>query len=217
MTMRLPGVALLLMFSTLFACAGWKAPSPTVTAPPSAPDLIYRETGTAAWYGGEFQGRKTESGEVLDMHALSAAHRTLPLGTAIRVTNLDSFKSVTVKINDRGPFMKSRILDLSYGAARELGFVAQGTVRVTIETLAAVRDQGQYTVQVAVFTEEENARLLKERLHKKFELVTIVPRETNIARFYCVRVGAYGSQERAEKVASKLMQEGLEPIVLRKD
>jgi rare lipoprotein A len=171
----------------------------------------------AAWYGKDLHGKKTASGEVFDMYGFSAAHRTLPLGTVIHVTNLDNFKSIQVRINDRGPFIKSRFLDLSYGAAKALGFVAQGTAQVRIETLDAVRGPVRYTVLAAVFNEEENARALKERLDAKFDTVSIVPFETNSARFYRVRVGAYASENRAEHVAGKLMLEGLEPIVVRKD
>ncbi len=151
------------------------------------------------------------------MHGLSAAHRTLPLGTVIRVTNLDNYRTVTVTVNDRGPLVKNWVLDLSYGAARELGFVEQGTARVKIETLKAVPIAARYTVQAAIYTEKENARILKERLSKKFEHVSIVPLETNRVRFYQVRIGSYSSEERAELVAGKLTLEGLEPVVIRKD
>ncbi len=181
------------------------------------PGVTSFETGTAAWYGKELQGKKTADGEVFDMYGLTAAHRTLPLGTIILVTNLDNSKSVKVKITDRGPFTNTRVLDLSYGAARELGFVARGTARVSIEILKTAREPALYTVQAATFAEEENARQLKYRLSKKFEVVTIVPFETNVARFYRVRVGSYSSEELAEQVAKKLTFEGLEPIVVRKD
>jgi rare lipoprotein A len=197
------------------------APAP---AAPAAPPVfaipakrIYRETGTASWYGRESHGRTTASGEVFDMEGLSAAHRTLPLGTVIRVTNLDNYKSATVKVNDRGPFVKNRVLELSYGAAKELGFIAQGTALVKIETLEPVNGSASYTVQAAVFTEEESARTLKGRLTKKFEQVSIVPFETGLGKLYRVRVGSYGTEEKAELVASKLKLEGLEPFVLRKD
>jgi rare lipoprotein A len=231
---RLIGTGLLLAFALISACASREVP-PTplaVTEPPpvpvpepvsvSAPTPVqepnYRETGMAAWYGKDLHGKKTASGEVFDMYGFSAAHRTLPLGTIVLVTNLDNFKSITVRINDRGPFLKSRFLDLSYGAAKELDFVPQGIARVKIETvLEAVRDSAQYTVQAAVFSEEESARMLKERLDTKFEKVSIVPFETNIAMFYRVRVGVYTSEVRAEQVAGKLMLEGLEPVVVRKD
>ena len=199
------------------AAAPVSVPAVSVPAPVTKPKEIYRETGTAAWYGKDLHGKKTASGEVFDMNGLSAAHRTLPLGTVIHVTNLDNSKSIQVKINDRGPFIKSRFLDLSYGAAKALGFVAQGTARVKIETLDAVRGPVHYTVQAAVFSEEENARMLKERLDPKFDTVSIVTFETNSGRFYRVRVGSYASEDRAEHVAGKLMLEGLEPIVTRKD
>jgi rare lipoprotein A len=152
-----------------------------------------------------------------DQHGLSAAHRTLPFGTVVRVTNFDNLKSVTVTINDRGPFIKSRIIDLSYGAAKELGFAAQGVAVVKIETLAAVQGPARYTVQAATYTEAENAKTLKYRLSKKFEVVSITAFETNITRLYFVRVGSYASEERAEQIAAKLRFEGLEPVVLRKD
>jgi rare lipoprotein A len=178
---------------------------------------VYRETGTASWYGNEFHGRKTASGEIFDMYGISAAHRILPLGTTIRVTNLDNYKSIKVRVNDRGPFARNRVLELSYGAAKELGFVAQGTARVKVEALEPVQDLGQYTVQAAVFAEAENARMLKDRLSKKFEVTSIVPFESNVGKFFRVRVGAYASEEKAELIAGKLMLEGLEPIVVRKD
>jgi len=212
---------LLIMLLAVAACTGGEAlHAPPVAAellPAPVPDQVYRETGIAAWYGKELHGKKTASGELFDMNALTAAHRTLPLGTLIRVTNLDNFKSIKVRITDRGPFIRNRVLDLSLGAARELGFAAQGTVRVKIETLEAVRDSAFYTVQAATFLEEENARMLKERLSKRFEVVSIVQFETNLARLYRVQVGSYASEERAEKVAGKLTLEGLEPIVVRRD
>jgi rare lipoprotein A len=215
-------ISLLIVLALLSAACGGMAvphPPPAAAGPSVAPatEPVYRETGTASWYGKELHGRKTASGEMFDMYALSAAHRTLPFGTIIRVTNLDNLKSVSVKISNRGPFIKSRVLEVSYGAAQELGFVAQGTVRVTIETLEEVHAPSLYTVQAATFAEEENARLLKERIRRKFEGVSIVTFETNLARFFRVLVGSYASQERAEQAASKLMLEGLEPIVMRKD
>jgi len=192
-------------------------PAPPASTAAAAPDGLYRQTGIAAWSGREYHGRTTASGEIFDMNGLSAAHRTLPLGTTIRVTNLDNSKSISVRIIDRGPLVKSRVLDLSYGAAKELGFVGQGTTRVKIETLEPVRNSASYTIQAAVFWEEENARMLKERLSKRFEQVAIIPFETNFGKLYRVRVGSYASQERAEQVAGKLTLEGLEPIVFRKD
>lgn len=204
----------------LMSSASPAPPAAAMQARPPAPSAggqVYRETGIASWYGKEFHGRKTASGEIFDMYGVSAAHRTLPLGTFIRVTNLDNFKSIKVKVNDRGPFVKTSILDLSLGAARDLGFVEQGTARVKIETLEPLQNSALYTVQAAVFAEEENAKLLKERLSKRFEVITIVPFESNLGRFFRVRVGTYVTEEKAETVAGKLTLEGLEPIVVRKD
>ncbi len=195
------------------------APSASSQAPSEAGESreVYQETGTASWYGLELDGKRTASGEIFDRNRFSAAHRTLPLGTAIRVTNLDNDKSIQVRVNDRGPFVRNRVIDLSYGAAKELNFVAQGTARVKIEALEPIQDSGQYTVQAAIFTEMENARLLKDRLSKKFELITIVPFESSAGKFYRVRVGTYSSEEKAEQIAGKLLLEGLEPTVVRKD
>lgn len=194
--------------------AGPGRPSPAVAPPP---EKVYLETGTASWYGRDFHGRATASGEPFDMYGISAAHRTLPLGTILRVTNLDNFKSITVKVNDRGPFVRTHILDLSYGAARELGAVPQGSVRVRIEVVEAQEKAAVYTVQAAAFAELENAKILKERLQRKYETVYIVPFETNVGKFYRVRVGSYPSEEKAERIAGKLTLDGLEPVVVMKD
>ena len=228
-------VTMLLFTALIASCAERKVPSPPpaasapapaapAVAPPPAPSLttamtgpVYRETGTASWYGRESHGRATASGEIFDMDGMSAAHRTLPFGTVIRVTNLENYKSVTVRVNDRGPFVKNRIIELSSGAARELGFLDQGTATVKIETLEPVNGGGPYTVQAAIFTEEESARSLKERLAKRFEQVSIVPFETGLGKLYRVRVGSYGTEEKAELVASKMKLEGVEPFILRKD
>jgi rare lipoprotein A len=189
-------------------------PSPVA---PQVPDAVYRETGMASWYGRDFEGRTTASGEVFDQNGISAAHRTLPLGTVLSITNLDTNKSIKVRINDRGPFVKGRVLELSLGAAKELGFASQGTARVKIESLEPVRDQAVYTVQAAVFAEEENAKTLKARLQRKYETVYILSYESNVGKFYRVRVGAYSSEEKAERIAGKLTLDGLEPVVVRKD
>jgi rare lipoprotein A len=92
----------------------------------------YRERGLASWYGKKFHGRKTANGETYNMYGISAAHKTLPLGTYVTVKNLDNGKTLVVRINDRGPFVKGRIIDLSYGAAKKLGVVGPGTARVDV-------------------------------------------------------------------------------------
>jgi rare lipoprotein A (peptidoglycan hydrolase) len=94
------------------------------------------ETGEASWYGEEFQGNETANGEIYDLNGLTAAHPTLPFGTTVRVTNLDSRKSVLLQINDRGPHIGRRLIDVSWAAAKRLGFVRSGTARVRVEVMA---------------------------------------------------------------------------------
>lgn len=103
-----------------------------------SPQLSYQRSwiGLSSWYGEDFHGKKTANGEIFDMHSLTAAHKTLPLGTQIRVTNLENNRSVVVRVNDRGPYVEGRILDLSYGAAKALGFENMGTAKVHIQVIS---------------------------------------------------------------------------------
>lgn len=132
----------------------------------------FSQEGWASWYGKKFHGRLTASQEVYNMHALTAAHKTLPFETRVMVTNLDNDRAVVVRINDRGPFVKDRIIDLSYQAGKELGMLKQGMTRVRLSALAAppgekvFRETGKgYTIQLGVFKSQENAR----QASKKFE------------------------------------------------
>jgi rare lipoprotein A len=195
------------------------AQTPAGTAESVSKTAWYKyETGIASWYGKELQGRKTASGEIFDMYGLSAAHRTLPFGAAIRVTNLDNLKSITLKVNDRGPFTGNKILELSYGAARELGFVSKGTARVDIEIQSPVQqDATRHTVLAGTFVDETSAQLLRDRLTRKFGVIRIAPFDTNLGKIYRVYVGSYGTREKAEKISGRLKLEGVEPFVLRKD
>jgi len=102
---------------------------------PMAGVSSYDETGVASWYGRDFHGKRTANGERYDMYTLSAAHKTLPMPTLVRVTNLENGRFVIVRVNDRGPFVKERLIDLSYAAAKELGYTDQGTTRVRVQTL----------------------------------------------------------------------------------
>jgi rare lipoprotein A len=118
-------IALLLALALVVACSSKRPPS-------SAPQKGYQEKGLASWYGKPYHGRKTANGETYDMHRISAAHRTLPFGTVVKVTNLTNGRSLKVRINDRGPFVKGRIIDLSYAAAKRLQMVQDGVVRVKL-------------------------------------------------------------------------------------
>lgn len=115
------------------------APSPPRLPAPAPED--FEQTGIASWYGRQHHGKQTASGEAYDMNALTAAHRTLPLGTRVRVTNLDNGRSVDVRISDRGPFAGRRVIDLSYAAAQRLGAVGAGTFRVGLKTIAGTPEQ----------------------------------------------------------------------------
>src|SRR5215813_9288778 len=114
-----------------------RAAVPPAPPRPRAPGTEeFEQTGTASWYGRQHHGKLTASGEPYDMNDLTAAHRTLPLGTRVRVTNLDNGRSVEVRINDRGPFVGNRLIDLSYAAARRLGAIGAGVFRVGLKTVA---------------------------------------------------------------------------------
>jgi rare lipoprotein A len=183
----------------------------------------YRETGVASWYGQDFHGRPTANGEIYDMYGLSAAHRLMPLGTMVRVTNRENGRSVAVKVNDRGPFVRGRILDLSYGAAKDLEMTAAGTASVTIEVIERPKNlktsgAGRFTVQVGAFEVEENAKRLAERLRTKYPNVYLLPLRTNQNTFYRVRVGLLGQERLALQLAERLSSEDhLDTFVTRKD
>lgn len=133
-------VALALGLLLAFAgCAQQSARTPPAPSPgaPGAPNRAFTQEGQASWYGANHHGKTTANGEPFDMEALSAAHRTLPFGTLVRVTNKANGKTVTVRINDRGPFVNGRIIDLSARAARELGIMKNGVAAVRIEQVAA--------------------------------------------------------------------------------
>ncbi len=128
--------------------------------------------GLASWYGGKFHGRRTSSGEVFDTNEMTAAHKTLPFGTMVKVTNMDNGMSAVVKINDRGPFIDGRVIDLSRAAAEQIGMVGQGVARVSLTIVSFVTDAELYAVQVGAFALEANAQKAHETLEKAGFLVT---------------------------------------------
>jgi rare lipoprotein A len=138
---------------------------------------IYVETGTASWYGPPYHARKTANGEVFDMNLPSAAHKTLPLNTVVRVTNLANDKSTLLRINDRGPFIGDRVLDLSLGAAKELGIWKTGLGKVKIEVLDAPKPLdtgGRWCVQIGAFTDTDEAAKLKSKLMRKYKTAKVI-------------------------------------------
>lgn len=176
-------------------------------------------SGTASWYGPDFHGRLTSNKEIYNMYDLTAAHKSLPFGTRVMVTNLLNGKSVEVRINDRGPFVGDRVIDLSYAAARLLDLVGPGTAPVRLEilgssdslTLAAPR----FSVQVGAFTLRENADRLLQRLAEIPGCGGAVISEfaTEFQVYYRVRVPASSSSE-AQDIAQKLVGAGFQVLVL---
>jgi rare lipoprotein A len=174
------------------------------------------QKGLASWYGPEFHGKLTSNKEIYNMHDLTAAHPTLPFGTYVKVTNLDNGKSVVVRINDRGPFVKGRIIDLSYAAAIKLGMSGAGVVPVMIEVLkkySPKKSSQKYFVQVGAFISKKNAKSLKKDLLRRYRNVQISILKTSSQTFYRVRIRAR-SMEAAEKIAKKLLKEGYQAQIL---
>ncbi len=180
------------------------------------------EYGIASWYGKKFHGNPTASGEIYDMYQLTAAHKTLPLGTYVMVTNLENNRSVEVKINDRGPFIKGRIIDLSYAGARSLNMVEEGTARVRVEVLkrkALMVKPGDtgfgrgFTVQVGAFTDKDNALELSKALVKELDNVYISVFETPGTRYYRVRAGNFPTRDGAYGLAERLATRGYSVMI----
>jgi len=170
--------------------------------------------GIASWYGKDFHGKPTSSGEIYDMHQLTCAHNTLPLGTMVMVTNLENGRSVELKVNDRGPFVKERIIDLSYAAAQILGMYEKGTANVKVEVIGPVIEQIQrFTLQVGSFADEGNAQRLAEQLRKSFDNVHVTTMETLTQKYHRVRVGQFETREETLSTAEKLSQMGFKVLV----
>jgi len=179
----------------------------------------YSEEGNASWYGFPFNGRRASNGEIYDMNKLTAAHRTLPFETVVRVTNLNNGKTTTVRITDRGPFVDNRIIDLSQAAAREIESIGPGVVPVRLEVLGNVDvSTGFFTVQVGAFRERANAERLRERLTASYSPIFIQQIEAGQNSFYRVRVGKISGEEAAQQYADQLRsKEGFTPFVVRLD
>jgi rare lipoprotein A len=170
--------------------------------------------GVASWYGGEFHGRSTSSGEVYDMYQLTCAHNTFPLGTVVMVTNIENGRSLELKVNDRGPFVKERIIDVSYAAAQMLGMWEKGTALVKVEVISpGVEPVQRFTLQVGSFADETNAQRLAEQLRKSFENVYVATVETMTQKYHRVRVGQFETREAALVMAEKLSQMGFKVLV----
>lgn len=168
----------------------------------------FSEEGVASWYGSDFHGKKTANGEIYDMYGMTAAHKLLPFGTRLKVTNLDNGRFVTVRVNDRGPFVASRIIDLTHKAASDLDMIGPGTARVRVESIGTIAGQsgsdliGVFYVQVGAFSVKKNAHDLALRIQAsgKPSRVVYVPE----IGFHRVQVGPYGSLSATEAAAASL-------------
>jgi rare lipoprotein A len=181
-----------------------------------APTPGHPQSGVASWYGPGFHGQPTSSGTIYDQNALTAAHPSLPLGTRARVTNLENGRAVEVLINDRGPFAKGRVIDLSYAAAHEIGMIGPGTARVQIDVTERPLNGAShvaYCVQVGAFSEEDKAHALRARLAPRYDDVYVSPVQARPDRMYRVRVGPYAERHRAETCAADLAALGLPAVV----
>lgn len=220
--------------------AGTKASQPKQSKPyqidgvwyyPRADADGFRQSGLASWYGDPFHGRKTANGETYNMHGISAAHKTLPFNTVVNVRNLDNGRDIRVRINDRGPFVRNRVIDLSYGAARQIGLVGPGTARVELIALGAVTDanesvtanrtyapvdynSGKFTFQVGAFRDRGNAERLKLKLGSAYKNAHICTFDAGDGLYYRVRVGDFASLEEARKGEEILLRNGYPAFVV---
>jgi rare lipoprotein A len=178
------------------------------------------EEGKASWYGAPFHGRQASNGETYDMYKFTAAHRTLPFNTMVRVTNTTNGKSTTVRITDRGPFVDNRIIDLSYAAAKQIESIGPGVVTVQLEILSAIDpNEGTFTIQVGAFKDRANAERLQRRLSAAYPSVEVQSfHSPNGEAFYRVHVGKISGEDAAKKMSEELhAREGVKPLVFRMD
>ena len=192
-----------------------KRNKPAATPAPSG----YTEEGNASWYGVPFHGRHASNGEIYDMYKLTAAHRTLPFETMVRVTNLNNGKSTVVRITDRGPFVDNRIIALTFAAAQEVDSVGPGVVPVRVEVLVGVDPTaGFFTVQVGAFRDRSNAERLRDRLNASYSPIFIQQYDSPDGIFYRVRVGKISGEDAAHQFGEQLHdREGFTPFVTRLD
>lgn len=174
--------------------------------------------GLASWYGEDFHGRRTSNREIYNMYDMTAAHKTLPFGTWVMVTNLNNSRTVAVRINDRGPFVGERIIDLSYAAAAMIDMVGPGVVPVRLDILEDFAAPGplpnpRYCVQVGSFVYEDNARDLERRLRPKFQDVVVSPYASASRTYYRVRVKAK-DRDASLRIAQVLSEDGYKVILI---
>ncbi len=185
------------------------------------PDSVFFQQGIASWYGDKFHGRKTASGEIYDMYAMTAAHKTLPFNTIVEITNISNGLKAVVRINDRGPFVKDRIIDLTYTVAKKLDMILSGTTEVRLRIIGAekpsensgVYTEDGFTVQAGSFSISENAQRLAELLSSEFDNVRVI----EFGGLFRVFVGKKLTKEKADVVLNRLVIEGHHGLIVKED
>jgi rare lipoprotein A len=233
-----PRVATLVALSFTLHCT--RPPGSIPSAPresrgstPATPAQTYVEEGLASWYGGDgdgFSGRPTANGEIFDPEQYTCAHRTLPLGSFVEVENLENHRRAVLRVNDRGPFIKGRVLDLSKRGAQDLGFLGQGTTRIRLRSVdamglptaldPAIDRADPFVVQVAALSNPKNIESLTRELESTFGAVTLQGAFTRGGQTVKrVQVGSFTSREdaeqAAEQIAKLLKDRGVEPFITR--
>lgn len=212
-------IGLAIVFFMMAGCAGGYHRTGPVTSE-------YLQRGVASWYGPGFHGNPTASGEPYDMWALTAAHRILPFGTRVLVQRVDTGKTVTVRINDRGPFIRGRVIDLSYGAARELTMIGKGTAKVILTILDSPSSgysgnlsngrNERYWVQAGSFNTLTQAVSLREQLANKYPHVQLKTVDLPSGQWHRVQIGTFHSQEKAQIVKTELENQfNLDPLLIK--
>ncbi|MGH7865310.1 MAG: septal ring lytic transglycosylase RlpA family protein [Candidatus Binataceae bacterium] len=213
------------MSVTIASCATFRRAPPAPPAPPpaSAPTAwppAASIVGIASWYGPGFDGHPTASGEIYDQHDLTAASTVIPIGSRVLVTNLSNDRSVEVTINDHGPFVKGRTLDLSQQAARMIGLIKEGTAEVRMDVLSkpeGSREVGtapRYFVQVGSFVNSTNAERVRDAVARRFSDVCIATGDSGGQQIYRVRMGAFATRADAQRRATAAAGMGFQTVLV---
>jgi rare lipoprotein A len=205
------------------ALAGCARKHPAAAAPPppraGTAEVRDGETGLASWYGHPYHGRPAANGEIYDMEALTAAHRTLPFGTWVHVVNLSNDKTVDVRITDRGPFVENRIIDLSHAAAVAIALIGPGVARVRLDILSVpstASGANLYAVQAGAFLDRDRAERLRESLERDFGPAHLVQRAGS-PTLWRVLVGRVRSEKAAAALAQRVRSQTGTAFVVRLD
>lgn len=241
MTIRFRIISILLLIILISSCSTGKKtmkPEDKNTKPEEKSSQEDRSSKymVASWYGRQFHGKPTASGEIFDMNAPTAAHKKLPFGTKLLVINPDNEKSTTVTITDRGPYIWGRELDLSYKAASDIGMIGAGVATVKVVFLGTDHKYDNYitekievgtamvdpkdissplTVQIGTFKDNLNAIRMKIAVKERYESTEIFEDTVDGKKYFKVRVGKFNSKKQAQLLADNLSDEGYETIILR--